>query len=387
MSKLAEQLAQKVDPERLQKHILAMVKIPSPPCEEREVSEYYADLLREIGMEVEMDPTYPTSPNVIGRYKGGADGPTLQFDGHTDTIAAPGPEVRCEGDWIYGRGTVDMKTGLVMMAEAMRIIIESGIKLKGNLLLTAHGRHESGTNETLEALLKKGIYGEAVINTEGLNDELPIVGIGLAIWEMTFSREGESIHENSIEPGTPHPLYAGMKAMALLKLRSEELAKVDLPMLGPESIFVGKFQCGDYFNRLPVKCVISGSRRFGPEGTLEKMKAEIDAIAQQVAKDFGLQAEVTVSGLDSFKLSEEEKIVKVIRKAHQQARGRDMKLRGWRSVGNVSNFMKNAKIPGVYCGVSLATAHADNERVSLQQAVEITQVYIHAIIEYLGVAE
>ncbi len=64
-----------------------------------------------------------------------------------------------------------------------------------------------------------------------------------------------------------------------------------------------------------------------------------------------------------------------------------MKLRGWRSVGNISNFATNAKIPGVYCGVSLATAHADNERVSLQEAAEITRVYIHAIIEYLGVAE
>ena len=161
MKTLAQKLAQQVDPDRLKKHILAMIKIPSPPCEEREVSEYYAGLLREIGMEVELDNEYPTSPNVIAYHKGASGGPTLQFDGHTDTIAAPAPE----------------------------------------------------------------------------------------------------------------------------------------------------------------------------------------------------------------------------------ARGRDMKLRGWRSVGNISNFIGNAKIPGVYCGVSLATAHSDNERVSLQEAVEITRVYIHAIIEYLGVED
>ena len=384
---VAERIAARVEPERLRSDLLDLLRIPSPPEQEREVAEHYAGILRRNGLDVELDEEIPSSPSVIGRLRGRGGGPTLQLDGHTDTIAAPGPEVRCEGDWIYGRGACDMKAGLAAMAEAARVIVASDVELGGDLLLTAHGLHEPGTNETLEALIARGVHGEAVIVTEGFGERLPLVGMGLAIWELTFSREGEAVHENSAPEGTPHPLHAGVRAADLLGERSQALASTDLEHLGPESIFIGKFQCGDYFNRLPTSCTIAGSRRFGPDAVLADMRGEFEDLASRVGAEFGLQGSVSMRGLESYRVSEDERIVEAVRRAHQDVRGRAMEICGVRSVGNVSNFVRSAGVPAVYCGVSLDTAHSDNERTSLDEVVEVARIYVHAILDYLGATQ
>ena len=119
---LATTLAGQVEPERIKQLTLDMVRIPSPPGEERAVSEFYADALREAGLAVEMDDEFPDSPSVVAWLRGNGGGPTLQLDGHTDTVDLPGPEPRFEQGYIHGRGSEDMKASLAAMAEAARVI-------------------------------------------------------------------------------------------------------------------------------------------------------------------------------------------------------------------------------------------------------------------------
>jgi len=86
-----ESLIAKVDRERLKQLTLDFVKIPSPTLQEKEFSEYYADLLRSMGIDVELDYEFPDSPSVIARIKGQEPGATIQFDGHIDTIPTAHP--------------------------------------------------------------------------------------------------------------------------------------------------------------------------------------------------------------------------------------------------------------------------------------------------------
>src|SRR5262245_3393744 len=241
MSSLARELVQRVDPERLKELTLELVRIPSPPGRERAVAERYADCLRRLPLQVELDDEFPDSPSVVARLAGADGGPTLQLDGHTDTIALPGPAPRFEDGYIYGRGSEDMKASLAAMAEAARVVVEAGVRLRGDLLLTAHGRHESATNETLAALIRKGVHGDAVIVTELGGHDLPIVGMGLAFFELRIRREGEVMHENIAPAGAPHPILAGGRTLQLLQERSAALAERPVPYVGPETIFIGRF--------------------------------------------------------------------------------------------------------------------------------------------------
>jgi acetylornithine deacetylase/succinyl-diaminopimelate desuccinylase-like protein len=258
--------------------------------------------------------------------------------------------------------------------------------LRGDLLLTAHGRHESATNETLEALIRKGVHGDAVIVTELGGHNLPIIGMGLAFFELRIRRDGEIMHENIAPAGAPHPILAGGRALQLLQERARALAQRPLPYVGPESLFIGRFQAGDYFNRLPVECIIAGTRRFGPEHRLRDIRAEFEALARQVADETGAHVDVWLDGVDGYQVAEDERLVTVIRRAHQAVTGQELPLAGTRTAANVPHFVHLAGVPAIYYGATYLTAHSDGERVALAEVVRATQVYVQTIVEYLGVA-
>ncbi len=385
--RLAATLAEQVDPQRITQLTLDMVRIPSPPGEERSVSELYADVLRDAGLEVELDYEFPSSPSVVAWLRGSGRGPTLQLDGHTDTVDLPGPEPRFENGFIHGRGSEDMKASLAAMAEAARIVRAAGVKLKGDLLLTAHGRHESATNETLISLIEKGVYGDAVIVTELGGKDLPVKGMGLAFWELRIAGDEEGIHETVAEAGAPHAVMAGYRAVQLLQEKAAELADIRHPYLGAESIFIGRFQGGDYFNRMPASCVIAGTRRFGPGCSLDAIREEFSSLAARVHEESGAEVEVWLDGIEGYSVDENERLAEVLLHSHQQVTGEKLPLAGTRAAANVPHFVHLAHVPALYYGASYLTAHSELERVELAQVVRATKVYIHAILAYLGVAE
>ena len=305
-------LAEQVDPQRITQLTLDMVRIPSPPGEERAVSEFYADVLRDAGLEVELDYEFPSSPSVVAWLRGSGREPTLQLDGHTDTVDLPGPEPRFEQGFIHGRGSEDMKASLAAMAEAARIVRAAGVQLKGDLLLTAHGRHESATNETLISLIEKGVHGDAVIVTELGGKDLPITGMGLVFWELRIAGDEEGIHETVAEVGAPHAVMAGYRALQLLQEKAAELADIRHPYLGAESIFIGRFQGGDYFNRMPASCVIAGTRRFGPGCSLDEIREEFERLADRVREESGAEVEVWLDGIEGYSVDENERLAKAL---------------------------------------------------------------------------
>ncbi len=385
--RLAASLAAKVDADRIMQLTLDMVRIPSPPGRERTVSEFYAAELRAAGLDVELDSEFPDSPSVVAWLRGRSDGPTLQLDGHTDTVDLPGPEPRFEAGYIHGRGSEDMKASLAAMAEAARILCEAGVQLQGDLLLTAHGRHESATNETLISLIEKGVHGDAVIVTELGGKDLPVTGMGLVFWEIRIAGDEEGIHETVAEAGAPHAVMAGHRAVQLLQEKAAELARIQHPYLGAESIFIGRFQGGDYFNRMPAACVIGGTRRFGPGCRLDEIRAEFAQLAGRLQAESGAEVDVWLDGIEGYRVDENEKLAKALLRSHQQVTGARLPLAGTRAAANVPHFVHLAHVPALYYGASYLTAHSDHERVELAQVVRAAKVYIHAILAYLGVAE
>ena len=385
--RLAASLAAKVDAHRIMQLTLDMVRIPSPPGRERAVSEFYAAELREAGLSVELDSEFPDSPSVVAWLRSGNGGPTLQLDGHTDTVDLPGPDPRFEAGYIHGRGSEDMKASLAAMAEAARILCEAGVQLRGDLLLTAHGRHESATNETLISLIEKGVHGDAVIVTELGGKDLPITGMGLVFWEIRIAGDEEGIHETVAAAGAPHALMAGHRAVQLLQEKAAELARIQHPYLGAESIFIGRFQGGDYFNRMPAACVIGGTRRFGPGCSLDEIRAEFAQLAGRLQAESGAEVDVWLDGIEGYRVDENEKLAKALLRSHQRVTGAKLPLAGTRAAANVPHFVHLAHVPALYYGASYLTAHSDHERVELAQVVRAAKVYIHAILAYLGVAE
>ena len=392
MEEVGQRLTQLIDANRLLDTTLHLVRIPSPTGDCAAVAEHYAGILRNIGLAVELDrpDEYPRSPNVIARLRGAEPGRTLQFDGHLDTIHTPHDAPVCRDGRIYGRGATDMKSGLAIAAEVARVIAELGMRLRGDLLITAHGMHEApwGRGETLRYLIAKGHVGDAVICCEGSPSELPVVGKGLSVFEVDVHREGEAIHEVTAPRDLPHPILVGHRLVRALLEQNVELARTGLPHnLGPETYFVGIFQSGDFYNRVPTHCRIVGTRRYAPDRDFPDVETEFRQIAARIARETGAAMDVKIwRQRDGFELDPEAAISIALRDAYASTHGKPIPLAGMRYVADNSIFIREAGVPALQYGPGLAQAHADVEWVALRDLVDTAKVLLISALNYLGVA-
>jgi len=384
-----EDLLGRVDAERLQQATLDLVRIRSYTGDTREVATAYARHLEQIGLEVEVLRDFPNDPCVVARLRGAGGGPTLEFNGHLDTVPVEHPAPYVKDGRVYGRGSADMKGGLAAMAEAARVIVESGMPLKGGLLLVAHGLHEApdGHGEDLLDLVRRGIKGDAVIITELASDTLPVVGLGQAAFDFAITRPGESSHELLTPPGTPHPILAAVRLVNLMQARHNELAQVKIPYVGPESFFIGILQGGDFYNRWTNACKVMGTRRYGPENSYANVLEELRSMAFQVEQATGARVALSLIPVrDGFRVAEDEPLVVALRHAYTEVTGRDLPLVGSRMVGDAAIFIKEGKVPALYHGPGGTGAHADLESVAVADLVRSAKVYVLTALDYVGQA-
>lgn len=373
--------------DRLQKLTLDMTAIRSYTGDTREVAEFYAAHLEEMGLAVTVVRDYPNSPCVVGRLAGAGGGPALELNGHMDTVPVEHVAPYVADGRIYGRGSADMKGGIAAMTEAVRVIKESGVRLKGDLLLVTHGLHEApaGHSEDLVSLLKNGIKGDAALISEVAHDTLPIAGMGVTVFDVTFSRPGQPTHELHAEPGTPHPIWASHRFLDLIKKRQAELDQVDVPYIGHESLFVGVAEGGDFYNRWPTTSHVVGTRRYAPGKTYADMKVEMEAMVRQVEEETGASAELTLHEVkDGFRVDEKEPLIGVLQGVYSDTTGKDLPLVGIRMVGDAPMFLRHGGISALYHGPAGEGAHADLESVPVAELVRVAQVYALAALRYVG---
>jgi acetylornithine deacetylase/succinyl-diaminopimelate desuccinylase-like protein len=139
LSQLAAELVHAIDGDRpaMQDLLARLVAIPTenPPgtgyAECLELLESTLDHL-EFSHERLVIPSPTAAPRAALRAWSGSPGPTLYFHGHFDVVPAMSRDQfvpRIEGDTLFGRGSSDMKSGLVSMLYAARAVMRAGAPL------------------------------------------------------------------------------------------------------------------------------------------------------------------------------------------------------------------------------------------------------------------
>ena len=99
------------------------MELPSPTGQAGAAADRLAELLAADGFEVErMAAGHPDAAAVITRLAGARPGPTLQFDGHLDTVHLPYRPPRLADGVLSGSGAADMKAGIAAAVEALRAV-------------------------------------------------------------------------------------------------------------------------------------------------------------------------------------------------------------------------------------------------------------------------
>ena len=123
----------------------------NPPGNERECVAYISNLLTEAGCDFTVVGSSPDRPNLIARLKGQGTAPPLLLYGHVDVVTTadqtwqyPTFEGRLVDSYVWGRGALDMKSGIVMMLSAFLKAKTEGVHLPGDVILALVSDEEGG---------------------------------------------------------------------------------------------------------------------------------------------------------------------------------------------------------------------------------------------------
>lgn len=142
-----------------------LVSIDSPYFEEEEIMDYVKDWFCQRGMDARIHQYYEEKVtgfygrNVVLELKGGLPGPVICLNGHLDTVHlcsgwTKDPRGQREGNRLYGRGALDMKSGCAAIMTALDHFVRDHEHFTGTLKVTLvsveEGPYGMGTNALIE---------------------------------------------------------------------------------------------------------------------------------------------------------------------------------------------------------------------------------------------
>jgi acetylornithine deacetylase/succinyl-diaminopimelate desuccinylase-like protein len=114
----------------------------NPPGNEAECIAYIDGLLQSLGIETTILAKEPARANLIARLKGTGSAPPLLLYGHVDVVSTAGQKWThppFSGDlidgYIWGRGALDMKSGVAMLLAAFMRAKAENLSLPGDVIL------------------------------------------------------------------------------------------------------------------------------------------------------------------------------------------------------------------------------------------------------------
>ena len=351
---------------------------------EAEIARYIGAYLNKLGLDVRVQKIKKNRVNVIGILKGTGEGPSLMLNGHTDTVSTdnmktdPFAAEEKEGK-IYGRGALDMKAGVAAIIMAAQTIIEAGIKLKGDLILTLVANEEFASIGT-ETVVDE-YSADAAIICEPTDLDIVVAHKGFA-W-IKIEVFGQAAHGSLPHKGIDAIVKAGKVLTAIEQLARTDLIRKTHPLLGTPSIHASLISGGTELSTYPNYCKIELERRNLPGEDREAVSAEIQDLLLNIQRqDDQFKADFDVFFFrPAYEISLDQPIVRTVGRACQSIRHRDPKYEGmWAWLD--SAILAQAGIPAVIFGPSGDGAHAAVEYVDAESVVTTTQVLVRSIINF-----
>ena len=170
------------------------------------VAKLVAEHYRGIGCEVDLFAIEPGRENAVGVLKGTGGGRSLIYNGHTDVVPPGDPanwqsgspfSGRIDADRVWGRGSTDMKGGVLAQAFAARALVEAGARLRGDLILEAVVGEEVMDHECgVTATVKRGYVADAAVVSEPSSppDPLAVVPVSPGLLWFSVTVPGKASH-------------------------------------------------------------------------------------------------------------------------------------------------------------------------------------------------
>jgi acetylornithine deacetylase len=234
------------------------------------------EALVESGLEDVLN--YRGRPNVVAVMRGTGGGRSLILNGHVDTVTIE-PVAQwtrdpfgatIEDGLMYGRGTCDMKGGLMAGLMALTYLREAGIGLRGDVIFQSVVNEEHSGNGTLD-LVRRGYKADAAIVLEPTNNKVFVGHAGGLYWELSVpgvSRSPGARWEGGRCVGISAIENVAPLIDALLRMEEEINDRADDGMAGrpqkPFSLVLGRITGGHYETATASEVILRGVAYFAP---------------------------------------------------------------------------------------------------------------------------
>ncbi len=395
-----------------------IIQIPSETGDEGRIQAYLAQYMEELGLSVdsfvpsieelrrhpafvETAQSYEGRPNVVAVKKGSGGGRSLLFNGHVDVIPEGAAENWEHGPWsgdieggrLYGRGASDMKSGVAAMTMAVKAVCDSGIKLKGDVILEYVMDEELTGNGTLSCVLK-GYRADGGICCETSSMCVQPGSIGRIWFEIQVKGKAAGIQRR----------YEGVNGIDLGYVVKQAVSEFERIRLGKTShplypvmeeaipCMVGQFECGTYASAFPDACLLKGSMATVPGEDSQQVKREFVEFVRQYAAERSdwmreHPPEVRFTGYfaEPSEISTEEPIVRTLVESYRGVTREEPVISGRQGAADIRHLNKYGRTPTVIFGPGLTEQmHANNEWVYVKDYLEAIRILANTIVAWCG---
>ncbi len=391
---------------------------------ESPAQEWMADLMAASGMEVDRweldmetlrrDPSYSEELardgglGVVGRFGAGTfqrpgAGPTLVLNGHVDVVPAGEPrlwsvppfQATVRDGRVYGRGSADMKGGLLCGLFAIRALRDAGVEIPGAVLLQSVIGEEDGGLGTLAAV-RRGHTGDAAIVLEPTRLILAPAQAGAFNFRVTVPGRAAhgALRAEGVDPIDRFiPLYR-----ALQDLERRRNARPRHPLFRdlelPYALCVGTLRGGIWASTVAERVTFEGRMGIAPDEDPAAARREMEeAIAHAAAdsetgpdrwlRDNPPSVEWWGGQFSPAATEPGDPIVTTVRDAHRDATGDAPPVRGMPYGADMRLLANEGATPTVLYGPGdVRRAHAPDEFVEIEELKTATRVLALTVLRF-----
>jgi acetylornithine deacetylase/succinyl-diaminopimelate desuccinylase-like protein len=284
--------------------------------------------------------------------------------------------------FLFGRGSCDMKGGIVAMLYAIRALKETGAKMNGRIGLTLVPNEETGGEGGSAWLAQQGLLGRGGIGallaepTSGMvwNSNRGAISLRVQVFGKSAHVGLQHQGENAFER-----MHRVVERLQQLKHEVEqrttrcsigaEQARNSILMLG------GQSGGGANFNVVPEKCWFTIDRRLNPEENLDVEKAKLLEVLESCKRDaIPLEWEILQEG-NASSSRENDSLGTTLSENIQAVTGAAPHFEMCPGLLE-TRFYAMRGIPAYAYGPGLlSVAHGSNEYVDLRKVVDCAAIY------------
>jgi succinyl-diaminopimelate desuccinylase len=371
-------------------HYREMVELLKGCCERLGMKAQVHRVPDELVQKVTGSAAWPRY-NLVARWEAGK-AQTAHFNAHYDVVPTAGQwkfgspfEPGLSGDWLYGRGSGDMKGSIAALLMAIEALQESGSEPACNVECSFTADEETGGELGAGYVVRQGLVNaHFAVVCEGASGAQVGCGHNGVLWlevellgkSAHASRPQEGVNAFEAMAGVVGQLQDCKKKLAEVRRQYRDFdGQTRQPTLNIGGVFAGGE--GDKVNTVPARAAFSLDRRVLPTERISQVEGELRrAVERAASRQRRVQCRIRAPlRIAPCVVQAGHSLPRSFARAVQAVRRRSASFRVTTGFTDLHYFVEEGGLPGIGYGAKGEHAHGVDERVRVRDLVLTARTY------------